>query len=319
MQDQSGRSLHVVVKAREAQAAINVLKREKIYDRTRKVFRDGENVFIPVTGRNVTYMTIMIEGRENNLARYPSRSAGSYDVIGDIAVIHNRKGIDAGELASRIMSGRTIRSVYLDDGVYGGERIRKLTLLAGLDDPVTLHRENGIMLKVDISRVYFSPRLATERMRILRKTSDGEAVLDMFAGVGPFSILLAKYREVSVTSMDINPVAIDLLRINAFLNKIEGKITPLLGDSSTLIRDFKDLDRIIMNLPHGSLSFMEQALSSLKLGGHIHYYEICSQENLLERMRFFRSLGLSIVGKREVHGYSPREMMYALDLRKEQL
>ena len=319
MQGQSkNRSEHVVVEPIHAQYAIHTLKKSGIYDTSRKVFHREGLVYIPVNGKVENFKTILAEGVTNERWRYPHKYTGSYAVIGDIAIIHFRKGIDPSDLAERILERKNgIRSVYLDRGIKGEERLRSVEFLAGTDDPVTLHKENGIVLKVNISNVYFSPRLATERMRILRKSRDGENIVDMFAGVGPFSILLAKNLSVTVTSMDINRHAIDLLRENISLNRLKGKIIPVMGDSSVLMDDIHDADRIIMNLPHGSMSFIGKASSALKNGGSIHYYEICTPRDMEERMETFRRMCFSVEGKREVHGYSPQEIMYALDLRKD--
>jgi tRNA (guanine37-N1)-methyltransferase len=78
-----------------------------------------------------------------------------------------------------------------------------------------------------VTKVYFSPRLSQERLRIAQKVRGGEVVIDMFAGVGPFSIQIAKkFNNVKVYAIDTNPVAIQFLKQNIALNKIEN-IFPL--------------------------------------------------------------------------------------------
>ena len=78
--------------------------------------------------------------------------------------------------------------------------------------------------KLDVKKVYFSPRLATERKRVADLVSDGEEILDMFAGVGPFPFVIAKEKSVDITAVDINEVAIQYLNENIKINKVKEKL-----------------------------------------------------------------------------------------------
>ena len=76
--------------------------------------------------------------------------------------------------------------------VSGTFRTREYEAIAGEGDSETVHEEFSCLFRLDVTKVYFNPRLSHERMRVARQIKEGERVLDMFAGVGPYSILIAK-------------------------------------------------------------------------------------------------------------------------------
>src|SRR5438309_6698146 len=149
----------------------------------------------------------------------------SFDVVGDIAVIkipdelrEYRKAI--GE-AIRRWNPR-IGVVLEDRGVKGEHRIREIDVIAGERRTTTTHTEHGLRYRVDLSQAYFSPRLASERKRIADLIREGERVADPFAGVGPYSILIAKRRRPrEIVASDANPVAVRFLRANVAANRAE--------------------------------------------------------------------------------------------------
>ncbi len=207
----------------------------------------------------------------------------SYEVIGDIAVlteaIDNRK---EQFVAQALMSlHKNIKVVAKRSSpVEGVFRTRKLEIIAGENRTETMHKENGCRYKLDLEKVYFNPRLAGERNRVAaqaaRSSVNAEEVLDMFAGVGAFSIQVAKRAPQShVTAIDINPDAIRYLRENMKLNGVRN-IEAIEGDIRDMYGNFKDkADRIIMNLPKSAYLFLREALSMLKpQGGILHFYDL---------------------------------------------
>ena len=238
----------------------------------------------------------------------------SFDIVGDIAIIKYREGIDCIKIGNEILKKhKNIKNVAVDYGVEGDYRIRKIKLILG-NTTETIHREFGIRIKVDISKVYFSPRLATERWRVVQDVKDGETIFDMFAGCGPFSIMIAKYRDVKIYSCDINLDAIEYLKENIKLNKVKG-IFPILGDSREVIENIPRVDRIIMNLPHKSYEYLPYALKKIKRGGKINYYELLNKEN--NRKKDLYALAdkngekINIENMHVVHEYSPSKAIYS--------
>ncbi|KKL64204.1 hypothetical protein LCGC14_2167390, partial [marine sediment metagenome] len=124
---------------------------------------------------------------------------------------------------------------------------------------------------VDVEKAFFSPRLSTERERIADVIRDGETVINMFGGVGMFSILAAKNKKCTVYNIDINPVASQLCEKNISLNKLAGEVISLNGDAAQIVNDqLKEKgDRTLMLLPERSDEFLESAILATKNGGII--------------------------------------------------
>lgn len=205
----------------------------------------------------------------------------SYDIIGDIAVIRVPEPLDrhSRTVAEAIMeTHKHVKSVWKQTTPVSGEfRLRGLELVAGEEKTETFYKEYGCVFKVDIKKCYFSPRLSYERMRIARQVGSGEVVVNMFAGVGCYSILIAKHSDVKkVFSIDINPAAVEYMRENVRLNRVEDKVVPILGDAKQVIEEkLRGIaDRVLMPLPERAHEFLEDALKALKTSGKnlIHYY-----------------------------------------------
>ena len=181
--------------------------------------------------------------------------------------------------------------------------------------------EYGVKIFVDIARVYFNPSLAEEHRRVATYAKDGELVLDMFAGAGPFSLHIASIRRATVVSIDVNPRAVECLRLSMKLNKLKGDIHPLVADSSYVASMFfSEFDRIIMNLPHNSLNFLDQALKIAKRGAHIHLYVIASScSDAIEMLQNFipkisTSRRVKVNDCIRILPYSPRKYIHRLNL-----
>lgn len=206
--------------------------------------------------------------------------SSSYDIVGNIAIIKSPK-IDkkANALAAAIMRVNTnVKTVLVQTSKIDGDfRLRNLSYVAGENRTSTVCRESGCVFSVDVSGCYFSPRLSYERSRIASLVKRGETVINMFAGVGCFSIIIAKQvPDSKVFSIDVNPAAFQCMCENINLNRMYGKVVPLLGDSKTIVESqLQGMgDRVLMPLPEKALEYLPVALSALKpLGGWIHYYD----------------------------------------------
>jgi tRNA (guanine37-N1)-methyltransferase len=178
---------------------------------------------------------------------------------------------------------------------------------------------------VDVSKAYFSPRLSYEHERVASLVKDGETVIDLFTGVGPFSILIAKTHEnVEVHAVDVNPDAINSLKKNIRLNRVESRVHPILGDAKRITE--KKLvgvaDRVIMNLPEKALDFVDSACNALKTGcGMVHFYGFVSPSDSLEDMKLNFACAVErserrveqIVSSRLVRATAPYEWQAVLD------
>ena len=205
----------------------------------------------------------------------------AYDVIGDVVIVEipEELQIHKKEIGEALLAFTKRRTIYMKKSkVKGVTRVGDLELLAGEDNPITIHKEHGTRLKLDVKNVYFSPRLATERKRVADLVRDGEEILDMFAGVGPFPFVIAKEKSVDITAIDINEVAIQYLNENIKINKVKDGCTirAICGDTNIVAQNElkgRKFDRLIMNLPGLAPEFLDLAVSLAKDGGVIHYYE----------------------------------------------
>ena len=205
----------------------------------------------------------------------------SYDIVGNIAIIRLSRASpeNAQNMAKAIMNiHKNVKTVLVQvSPVVGDFRLRRLTHVAGENKTSTIHKEYGCMFSVDIEKCYFSPRLSHERMRIAGIVKPNETVVNMFAGVGCFSIIIAKKVNVAkVFSIDVNPLAIQFMQQNIRLNRVYDKVIPLLGDSKAIInsRLQRAADRVLMPLPEKAFEYLPFAVSALKAsGGWIHYYD----------------------------------------------
>ncbi len=187
--------------------------------------------------------------------------------------------VDAEKVANQIMAlHRNVKTVFAQTSPIRGDfRVRELRLLAGEDKTSTKCKESGCVFAVDLEKCYFSPRLLYERSRIASLVEGGETVVNMFSGVGCFSIIIAKaVSQTKVFSIDVNPTAVQYMEENVRINRVYGKVIPLLGDSKDIINAQLQgtADRVLMPLPEKALEYLPYAVSALKKhGGWIHYYD----------------------------------------------
>lgn len=248
----------------------------------------------------------------------------SFDIIGDIVILEIPEELyDQKEIIGKAALNFTKRkSIFMKKGAIEGiVRTRKLEHLAGNDSSETIHKEHGIRLSLDMDNVYFSPRLATERNRIVNQVKDGEIILDMFAGIGPFPILIAKWTNTEIYAVDINEKAIEYMEKNIGLNKLKGTIHPINEDINKIAIDFKEknieFNRIIMNLPGSAYEYLDLAISLLKKNGILHYYEF--NDNYQTGINRISSIAakykkkIKIINTRKVKSSSPGKWHIAID------
>jgi len=202
----------------------------------------------------------------------------SYDIVGDIAVIRVPEPLKERIkiIAEAVMqTHKNIKSVWRQTNpVLGNFRLRGLEFVLGERKTETVRKEHGYIFKVDLEKCYFSPRLSYERMRIARQVQADEVIINMFAGVGCYSIAIAKHsKSKKIFSIDINPVAVRYMQENIKLNKIEEKVVSVQEDAKKVIEENLQnvADRVLMPLPERAYEYLDYALLALKpTRGWIH-------------------------------------------------
>ena len=245
----------------------------------------------------------------------------SFDTIGDIVILEIPEDLQDKKqiIGDAALKFTKRKAIYMKkSAIKGTTRVRDLEFLSGTDDSVTIHKEHGARLKLDVREVYFSPRLATERKRVMESVSDGEKILDMFCGIGPFPIIIARNKNVEIAAVDINGQAIRYLDENIKLNKLKGNIESYCGDVREVSKSFNcKFDRIIMNLPGLAYTFLDLAVDLIEDGGIINYYEFSdSYEQGIKRLETAAGdVGkkVEIINCRKVKSTSPGEWHVAID------
>ena len=303
-----------------------------LLDRSRKIRADETYVYLPILDMDAASRTkleqiaafepIQIDFPPEERPATPEDILGyrpNFEVVGDIALV---EVADAEAVAAAIMAtSKGIKAVIAPISEVEGEfRTRRFRHIAGEVRTSTIHKEHGLYYKVDLEGAYFTERLGTERLRVARLVQPEDFILDMFAGVGPFSLLLAR-KGARVVAMDKNPVAVKCLRENALLNRIQN-IEILEGDAAELAASYVgQADHVIMNLPHSASSFLVPAMQAVKSGGVIHYYCIAPEDDLYRDEAPIRkaadSLGaeVEVLYRGIVRSYAPRRHNVVIDFR----
>jgi len=246
------------------------------------------------------------------LASFPR----AIDIVGEIAIVEippeleEHKGI-VGEAV--LQAHKNVRTVLAkSSAVKGVKRLREYEVIAGTDRTETVHREHGCVYHLDVRKVYFSPRLSFEHKRVASQVKANETVVDMFAGVGPFSILIAKMqRDVKIYAIDVNPDAVKYLERNVIANRVLDKVVPILGDAEKIIQErLRGIaDRVIMNLPEKAYEYIGAACEAIKSeGGIIHYYSFADGPNPIEKAEEELVRALMKTGRRLVQVVSARRV-----------
>lgn len=287
-----------------------------------KIKTAGEYLLIPISRPIEGFGELGTEFFEKSGHESPIPHAPvAYELIGDIAIIDQHEDNPL-EMANFLLKHKNIRTIFQAKSAISGEyRTREVLFIKGEKKTETIHRENGCRYLLDIADVYFTPRLSTERMRIASQIRNGDKVIDMFAGIGPYSILIAKRVPSShVLAIDKNPVAIKYLQKNAMLNKIKN-IEIRQGDARDEAKGIIDADHIIMNLPHSGTMFLDCAFRIIKKGGIIHFYAISHEDDLfrglieeIEEIAEEACLHVFPLECRIVRPYAPYQYNVCIDL-----
>lgn len=351
----SKESVCVKVPKIHGEKAIILAKRLKIVNNELKIQRDKDFIYIPLVRQPSendlevlkgqvpncevsTYIfpekkkqiTTFAELLEDKIPPYLLASLPrAMDFVGDIAIVEIPPELTAhknviGEAV--LKSHKNTRTVLAKAGpVSGTFRLREFNIIAGEPKTETVHKEYGCQYYVDLSKAYFSPRLSHEHNRVASLVKEEEKVVDLFAGVGPFSILIAKTHEnVKVYAIDVNPQAVEFLKKNVRLNRIEGKVHSIFGDAKQIVKQrFSGVaDRVIMNLPEKAIEFADAACEAIKpSGGIVHFYSFVGASNTLEdvKLRFIDAVKKSgrnvekILFSKFVRATAPYEWQAVLD------
>lgn len=258
---------------------------------------------------------------------------GSYQIVGDILLVKFLKPLtDTGKkkIGKAILKLLPhVKSVWEIKQIVGEYRKPKVTFLIGDKKSVTVHKEHGIFYKVDVTKVMFSKGNLYERRRIVEKVKRGEVIVDMFAGIGYFSLGIAKFTEArKIYAIEKNRETFKFLKENIFLNEVKN-IEPILGDCRdvAMYKDMQNItDRIIMGYLPNTYRFIPAALKFAKKKTIIHYHDTFSEDELWNKPiavleKFCKKYGyfVKVLEKRKVKSYAPKVWHVVLDVQVRKL
>lgn len=197
----------------------------------------------------------------------------------------------------------------------------QVKVIAGEKKTETIHKEHGVIYKLDVKEVMFAKGNLNERRRIIELVKDSEIIVDFFAGIGYFSIGIAKFANPrKIYSIEINPRAYHYLCENIRLNRVQDKIIPILGDCRKIAPKLgKIFDRIIMGLLPSCKDYLPYAMQVIKSNGIIHYHGTAKKEewkNLLKDVKNAaekQGMRVKLLRKLIVKSYAPKVYHWVLD------
>ncbi len=293
------------VRKKDAESAKRKLKKLDIYDGKRRPVREGDFVLLPVKKdrrlKGLGYEVLSVElplrperqiykNLESVLAERLSREeleyVRRYDIIGDIAVIQIPPELDhrVEDIVWGLRKVHPFLKVIAKKGFHEGAfRIRDYSIIWGENRLETVHRENGVEIRVDLSRVFFNPRMKGERYRLTQLVHDGERILIPFAGVLPYALVIARYRRAKITAIELNREAYELGLENIERNRkrLRGEIEFIHGDAFEVLPELPSYDRVISPTPRG-VDALRATLE--KANEWLHYYDFV-HENKIEAFR----------------------------------
>lgn len=331
----------VRVKKIEAEKAKKILKQEGIYDGKRRPKRNEEYILLPIKDSKKA-QSLGFEVVDVELPLRPERQIYKnlesilkekfteeelnflrrYDVIGDIAVIQIPPEIEHRErdIVDALLKVHPFLKVIAKKGFHRGTfRIREYSIIWGERRLTTVHKENGVDIKVDLSKVFFNPRMKGERYRLAQLVNDGEKILLMFAGILPYALVIARYKAAEITAVELNEYAVKLGLENIEMNrkKLKGSIRVIQGDVFDIVPKLGTFDRVISPTPKG-VDALRLAIE--KAEKWVHYYDFVHEnklKNFKERIpNECRKLGKECEVKiKKVSDYKPHVFKVCADIK----
>ena len=252
----------------------------------------------------------------------------SFDSYGNIAVIQVSKELEKkASLIGRelIKLNRHFETVCMVSDKHQGKfRVQPVRVIAGKRNKKALYKESGCRFLVHLGKVFFSPRLGTERMRISGLIKENEVIGAFFAGVGPFPIVFARLTGMrKAYAIELNPEAHKGLLHNISLNKCHNRVEAILGDVKKVVpeRLLGKCDRVVMPLPKGGENFLREAMLALRpQGGLVHFYRFVEREKgseqpLKEIKEAAKELGFKtrVLRKKKVRSFSASKEQLVID------
>lgn len=313
---------------------------EDIFSTEYEIFSEGDFVLFPVKGKYGDFEVVELKAEkqpprhqklEGILSTFLNRKemesvVASYDMVGDIVIVEipaelEPKEKKIGEALLKVH--KNVKTVLKKHSPMEGEyRVRKLRHLAGEEKTETFYKEHGCTIKLDVAKVYFSVRLSHERRRIANLVKNKEKILALFAGVGPFPLVISKsHPDAEIVAVEINPEAVKYMEENVKLNKAKN-IRVVEGDAREIVMEkYQNFaDRVLMPLPKTAETFLDVAFAGAKDNATIHFYTFAgAKEPFKEAMEKVAkaakaaNVTADVLSQRIARPYAPGVVQVVLD------
>lgn len=296
--------LTLKVPLKKAEFVKRFLINKRLFNKNYAIVKDDKFIYFPVTNKNGLKKSfpfvIFINKKSKKFKNLSPREAlqrilskrelqllgTSFDIVGKILILELPRELTKKEkqVAKAFLNFKNIKTIVKKQGPHTGDlRLQKYKVLAGIRNKETIHKENNVRIKLNIEKMYFSPRLATERLRIAKQVKPGEEVIVMFSGCCPYVLVIAKNSKPKlVYGIEINKKAHAYALENMKLNKL-GNVKLFNGDVRNVLPKLnKKFDRIVMPLPKTGENFLSLTLKFIKNKGVIHFYDFSKEEDFPE-------------------------------------
>jgi tRNA wybutosine-synthesizing protein 2 len=228
---------------------------------------------------------------------------------------------EIGKIYADVLNCKTV----LNDkfGITGLYRKPNVELIYGSKNTETIHKENGIKFKLDPQRIMFSSGNMDERIRMANISNKSEIIVDLFAGIGYFTIPIAVYsKSKKIYACEINTLSYSYLCKNIILNDVDKIVEPLKGDNRE-ISPKNVADRVIMGYFGTTQEYLPTAIDCLKNhNGIIHFHDIFPDERVPEEpLKIIKKIAgkynrsIKLINCKHVKTYAPRISHYVLDIK----
>ncbi len=303
---------------RRGQKVLDDLKEKNLYDSSRKIVSRKNKLWIPVKSKikRSKQKILPTKFQLGNLRK--KYGIQSFDIIGEIIVLFIPENLleQKNEIGTFLMNLYPhVKAVYREVTKASDDyRIQTKELIPG-EGSETIHTENELRLKLDITKVFFSPRQITEREQIPKQIKKGDKICVFFSGIGPIPIYLAKFSEAAkIIGLELNENAHQYALENLKLNNIEN-VELINGDVREIIPKLcrKELfDLVIMPSPKDSESFLEVAKMALKPKGRLICYETISEKLLDKKTTEIIDAGFTLEQIKKSMEIAPKEYRFVI-------
>jgi len=333
-------ALAAVVRKPESEATIAALREEGVYDVTRKVTEYGdETLALPVTEPPSETAVLDVVEQVDPERRLPDlaahlrergwsdaeieRAPGSWAVVGGVVLATFPADCPDREAVGEALLDLhgEADTVLAREGISGEHREPSVSVVAGAGDTETVHTEHGTRYALDFSAVMFSPGNKAERARMGEVVEPGERVFDMFAGIGYFTLPMAR-AGAAVTAAERNPAAFRFLAENAMLNDVSDRVSAFRANCRDVDVDPR-VDRVVMGY-YEAHEYLDSALAALAPGGTVHMHEATPEDLLWDRpvsrlreAAADRDRELEVLDRRKVKSHSEGVWHVVVDARVE--